>query len=44
MILTFRAFSTISFKDSPTIVEKFKVLIGGTNGVLLAALVSTYGI
>lgn len=44
LLLTIRAFGSLTFKDSPTIVDKFHVLIGGTNGVLLAALVSTYGI
>lgn len=43
-LLTVKAFSSINFDGSPTIKEKFTVLIGGTNGVLLAALVSTYGI
>ncbi|KAG0150823.1 hypothetical protein CROQUDRAFT_37815 [Cronartium quercuum f. sp. fusiforme G11] len=43
-LLTVKAFEAISFENSPTIKEKFMVLIGGTNGVLLAALVSTYGI
>ncbi|POV94369.1 hypothetical protein PSTT_16894 [Puccinia striiformis] len=44
LLLTMRAFSTLTFKDAPTIMDKFHLLIGGTNGVLLAALVSTYGI
>jgi len=44
LLLTVRAFSSLTFKDAPTIMDKFHVLIGGTNGVLLAALVSTYGI
>lgn len=44
LLLTIRAFGSLTFKDSPTIIEKFKVMISGTNGVLLAALVSTYGI
>lgn len=34
----------ISFTDASTIAEKVKVLISGTNGVLLAALLSTYGL
>ncbi|MBW0460743.1 hypothetical protein O181_000458 [Austropuccinia psidii MF-1] len=44
LLLTVKAFNSIDFKDSPTITQKFQVLLGGTNGVLLAALVSTYGI
>ena len=34
----------ISFKDANTVGDKVLVLISGTNGTLLAALVSTYGI
>ncbi|KAI9626359.1 hypothetical protein KEM48_010418 [Puccinia striiformis f. sp. tritici PST-130] len=37
LLLTMRAFSTLTFKDAPTIMDKFHLLIGGTNGVLLAA-------
>ncbi|KAH8924519.1 glycosyltransferase family 2 protein [Atractiella rhizophila] len=44
VILTVKAFSAINFTSAPTIQDKIHVLLTGTNGVLLAALVSTYGI
>lgn len=42
--LSIKAFSAISFKNAPTVAEKFTTLLSGPNGVLLAALVSTFGI
>ncbi|KAK4699893.1 chitin synthase, partial [Phenoliferia sp. Uapishka_3] len=44
VILTVRAFTAITFDDSPTIALKIQTLLGGTNGVLFAALFSTYGL
>ncbi|KZO91398.1 glycosyltransferase family 2 protein [Calocera viscosa TUFC12733] len=45
--LTVLAFSDISFQNAPTVADKLLVLItgnGGANGLLLAALVATFGI
>ena len=42
--LTVKAFQQISFQNAPTVVDKVRTLVTGTNGVLLAALISTYGI
>lgn len=37
------AFLSIDFTSSPTALDKFTVLFTGTNGVLIAALLSTFG-
>lgn len=42
--LTVKAFSAISFVNAPTVSQKIVTLLSGPNGVLLAALVSTFGI
>ena len=42
--LTVKAFSNFTFKNAPTAVDKVKTLVTGQDGVLLAALISTYGI
>jgi chitin synthase len=44
VFLTVKAFTNISFADAPTLKDKLIDLFTGTNGVLLAALASTYGI
>ena len=40
--LTVKAFGQISFKDAPSIADKVKVLLSGTNGVLLVSRVTLY--
>ncbi|KAG8923114.1 Chitin synthase, class 2, partial [Tulasnella sp. 408] len=42
--LTVKAFSQINFVNAPTVGQKITTLLSGPNGVLLAALVSTFGI
>ena len=42
--LTIKAFTQIDFKNAATIGDKIVVLLTGTNGVLLAALMSTFGV
>ncbi|KAM0752694.1 class III chitin synthase [Meredithblackwellia eburnea MCA 4105] len=44
VILTIHAFTAIDFNDAPTVVDKVQILFNGTNGVLLAALASTFGL
>lgn len=44
IFLTVKAFSAISFVNAPTVGMKITTLLSGPNGVLLAALVSTFGI
>jgi len=42
--LTIKAFQSISFQNAPSIADKVKTLLTGENGVLLAALCSTFGV
>ncbi|KAG8855624.1 Chitin synthase, class 2 [Tulasnella sp. 330] len=44
IFLTVKAFSSISFKNEPTLGGKIGELLTGTNTVLIAALISTFGI
>jgi len=42
--LTVKSFASLDFKSQPTFGDKFAYLVSGTSGVLLAALVATFGI
>lgn len=44
ILLTIKAFTAIDFAGDNTIGDKILTMLSGTNGVLLAALVSTFGI
>ncbi|CCA69341.1 related to chitin synthase [Serendipita indica DSM 11827] len=44
IILTVKSFSTIDFQNSNTAASRLQVLLTGTNGTLMAALMATFGI
>jgi len=44
VLLTIKAFGALSFANEPTVGDKIKEIITGPAGVLLAALISTFGI
>jgi len=43
-ILVGKAFGNVDFADDPTVSDKIKAFVSGPNGVILAALASTFGI
>lgn len=43
-VLVGKAFSNVDFSNDPTVADKIKDFVSGSNGVILAALASTFGV